>query len=248
MKCFLVIAFLTVMSISGISIAGMSGAENKFGPEDWTSWEEVFASKEKNWKLIKDKKGIKVWARPVEMSPIKSFKGVTEFETSVGALTSLLLDTENYPQWMELVNVAEVLHRGSKTEVYRYTIHKLSWPLNTRDCCAYMKGYYHPETGAVVMRFMHTPDLCPRNKGYIRMPLMIGYYMAEPTSNGKVKFTFEAIVDMGGWLPTWVINFWLAEISNGTFRSIKGALPLDRYTGNEFDYTKDFSILKSPQY
>ncbi len=243
MKCFLVIVFLTVMSIAGIS-----GAENKFGPEDWTSWEKVFSSKEKNWKLIKDKKGIKVWARRVEISPIKSFKGVTEFETSVGALTALLLDTENYPQWMELVNIAEVLHRGSKTEVYRYTVHKLSWPLTTRDCCAFMKGYYHPETGGVVMRFIHTPDLYPRNKEYIRMPIMIGYYMVEPMPlNGKVKFTFEAIVNMGGWLPSWVINFWLAEISHGTFRSIKGALPLDRYTENEYDFTKDFSILKHPQ-
>ncbi len=110
-----------------------------------------------------------------------------------------------------------------------------------------MKGYYYPKTGAVVVRFNNKPDLIPRVKGYIRMPIMFGYYMLEPTPNGKVKFTFEAVVEMGGWLPGWMINFWVAQVPHGTFRSVQGAMPLDRYTGNEFDYTKDFSILQSPQ-
>jgi hypothetical protein len=243
MKCFLVIAFLTVMSVAGIA-----EAKNIYGPEDWTPWEKVFASKEKNWKLIKDKKGIKVWARRVEMYPIRSFKGVTEYETSVGALTALLFDTERYPEWMELTQVSKEIKLVGKTEVYRYTINRPPWPLAPRDACSVMKGYYHPDTRAVVMRFMHTPDLLPRKKEFIRIPIIIGYYMIEPKSNGKVKFTFEAVVEMGGWIPSWVINFWIAQVPHGTFRSIQGTMPLDRYTGDEFDFTKDFPILKSQQY
>ncbi len=83
MKYFLVIAFLTFMSIAGIS-----EAENISSTESWASWEKVFASKGKKWKLLKDKKGIKVWARRVEMSPIRSFKGVKEYESNVNAMTA----------------------------------------------------------------------------------------------------------------------------------------------------------------
>ena len=140
MKCFLVIAFLTVMSISGIA-----EAEYIYGAEDWTSWEEVFCSKEKKWKLIKDKKGIKVRARRVEMSPIRSFKGVKEYESNVNAMAALLFDTEYLTSWMKLTDVAEVVKQVSKTEIYRYTVNKLPWPFRTRDTTTLMKGYYYPK-------------------------------------------------------------------------------------------------------
>ncbi len=242
MKYFLVIVFLTVMSIACIS-----EAENVSSPEDWTSWEEVFCSKEKKWKLVKDKKGIKVWLRRVEISPIRSFKGVKEYDSNVNAMTALLLDTEYIASWMELTESAEAIRQVSKTEVYRHTVNRLPWPFRPRDCTSLTKTYYYPETGAVVVRFNNKPDLIPRIKGYIRMPIMFGYYMLEPAPDNKVQFTFEAIVEMGGWLPGWFINFWAAQVPHGTFRSVQGAMPLDRYTGNEFDFTKDFAILESPQ-
>ncbi len=233
----------TIILLMIVSIAGLSQAEDVSKTIDWTLWEKVFAAKEKNWKLIKDKKGIKVWSRSVDISPIKSFKGVTEFETSVSALTALMFDTEYLTSWMELTDFAEVIKLVGKTEMYRYTINKPPWPVNPRDACSVLKGYYYPETGAVFMRVQQTPDLLPRNKKYIRIPIIMGYYKIVPKLNGKVEFTFEAIVEMGGWLPKWIINFWLAEVPHGTFRSIQGAMPLDRYKNYKYDFKKDFEVL-----
>ncbi len=234
----------TIIFFMLLSIAGSSQAEDVSKLEGWELWDKIIGTDQKEWKLVKKKKGITTWVRPVEISPVKSFKGIIEFDTSVGALTALLFDTENLPNWMRLTNAAEVIKQPSKTEVYRHTINKPMWPVRPRDCCSLMKGYYYPETGTVMLRYIHTPDLLPRNKKYIRMPVMIGYYMIKPKPNGKVEFTFESVVEMAGWIPTWIINFYIADVPIGTFESILDIMPLDKYKNHKYDFEKDFVVVK----
>ncbi len=192
----------------------------------------------------KRKKGVKVYSHPVDISPINAFKGVTYFETDVSSLTALILDAESYPSWMRLTNVSEIVKKISNTEHYQYTVNKIMWPIKPRDTGGYMKGFYHPETGTVEIRFKHKPDLVPPNKKYVRIPIIIGHYSITPKPGGKVEFVFEAVTEVGGWIPTWAINFYLVNIPLGTFNSIRKIMPLEKYKGHTYDFTKDFAFVK----
>jgi hypothetical protein len=75
---------------------------------------------------------------------------------------------------------------------------------------------------------------------------MIGYYMVKPKPNGKVEFTFESVVEMAGWIPTWIINFYIADVPIGTFESILDIMPLDKCKNHKYDFEKAFAVVKSP--
>lgn len=231
-----------ILSVIIIAFAGISYAGTVDGLESWEQWENIFGKTDKQWKLMKEKNGALIYSRHVDISTVNAFKGIVELETDLNSLTALLLDCEYYPEWMRLTHVSEIVKKVSETEYYRYTINRLKWPLKSRDCSIYNKGFYNPDTGAVMLRFEHKPDYVPREKKYIRIPIIIGYYMITPLPNGNVKLTFEAVVDMGGWLPSWIVNFYLADVPYGTFESIQNIMPLDRYKGVSYNYTKDFSV------
>ncbi len=233
-------AFVLVLMAVVITIAQ---AKTAFSQESWDLWEKLFAAENINWKLIKDKKGIKVYSHPVEISTVNAFKGVMTLETDVSSLAALILDAESYTKWMRVTDVSEYVKKISETEYYRYTVNKIKWPVKPRDCSAYMKGFYYPETDAVMIRFKHKPDFVPRNKKYVRIPIIIGHYLITPKPDDTVELIFEAVVETGGWVPNWIINFYLADIPHGTFNSIQKIMPLTQYKEKKYNFTKDFEVI-----
>ena len=43
--------------------------------------------------------------------------------------------------------------------------------------------------------------------------------------NGKTEFTFETIIDAGGWVPAWAINFYAVDIPYTTIQKIRKQMP-----------------------
>ncbi len=151
-----------------------------------------------------------------------------------------------YASLILLCSSIAIVNRVDETSYYLYTTNKVMWPVRTRDNSVFAKWFYEPETGAVWYKLKTTPDYVPRNKKYIRVEIMTGYFKFIPKPNGKVGVVFEAIVEVGGWIPAWIINFYQAEIPYITLRRLQKKLKKDEYKGFKFDYKKKFAKHESP--
>ncbi len=194
---------------------------------------------EKNWTLEKDKKGIKVYLRKTSKSPVRIFRGVSVFDVKFNELVALIWDGERYVDWLLLCDEAKLLEVVSDTEQYLYTANKPVFPVKKRDSVCHRQIFQDPETLAVTVEMCLADGYIPEKKGNVRIPLLFGYGKIVPVSEGKTKLIYEVLVDVGGWVPKWVIDFYQADIAYITFRNlVKKMIPLDKYSDVYYDFIK----------
>jgi hypothetical protein len=68
---------------------------------------------------------------------------------------------------------------------------------------------------------------------------MYGYGKITPISKNKTELVYEVLVDVGGMVPKWIVNYYQGNIAYITFRNlIKKMMPLTAYEGVKYDFIK----------
>jgi hypothetical protein len=193
---------------------------------------------DEGWELAKDKKGIKVYLRKTSLSPIRIFRGVATFDADFGQMVALIWDGERYVEWLLLCDEAKLLEVVSDTEQYLYTVNK-PMVIRKRDSACHRQIFQDPKTLAVTVEMCNAEGYIPEKKGYIRLPVMYGYGKITPISKHKTELVYEVLVDVGGMVPKWIVNYYQGNIAYITFRNlIKKMMPLTAYEGVKYDFIK----------
>jgi hypothetical protein len=192
--------------------------------ETWEEWEKIF-SNTNPWEFLNNKNGIRVYARPVQISPIKSFRGIMELEkTNINQIITLFKDVKSYPSFMSMCAHMEEQNGSTENKKYLFGKFKRVWPIKPRDCSVFTQWFYPQDSAAVVLRLKNKPNRIKLNPGYIRVPILMGYYKFTAKSDGKVEIIYEGLIDAGGWIPKWFINYYLENIPYKTLLNIRNTL------------------------
>jgi hypothetical protein len=226
---------LTIMSIYPVHAAD--------SPESWESWNKLFTNTEA-WKQTADKDGIKCYKRPVETLSGDSFRGIVELDTDLSTLIGILMDIEGFTKLIILCSHMEITERVDETSQYLYSYHEIAWPVRTRDSSFLAKWFYDSKTESVWLKIMNKPDYVPYNKKYIRVPIFAGYFKFSPKPDGKVEVHFEGIYNAGGWIPQWVLNYYVPYVPYGTLKKLRKLTSKEKYQGFRFNYKEKFATLK----
>ena len=177
-----------------------------------------------NWKLSKDKDGIKVY---VAESPISKFKVIKVECTLFGTfdkLASVLTDIGHLKDWGYSTKGSYLIKKFSPYELYYYTETYLPWPMSNRDAVVHMKI-----TRDSLQRFMSVTltgenKFVPDKSGKVRVgSLNINWYVTMPTSNTiNIVYTFEA--NPGGSVPAWLVNSFVDKGPYETFKKLSDVL------------------------
>jgi len=164
-------------------------------------------SAQTNWKLEKDKNGIKVWTRKQVNSNLKEYKANLVLNTSIDKLISFFRNYKLYENWMYKTDVGslKLLKKYSDDEfVIRLT---MSAPfIKTRESITHFTINQPDNKGVVLIDLVTVPDFIPVNEKYVRIPKMNGYWKLVPIEGGKIEITHVASVNAGGNIPNGFVN------------------------------------------
>ena len=180
---------------------------------------------QENWKLEKDKNGIKVWNRKVAGTAIKEFKVSTIINTSTEKMLAFLKNTAKYDQWMYKVDVGsvKVLKRVSDNDYYTYMT--ISAPfIKTRETITHMTFNSQDAKGAILINLEAAPNLLPLNDKYVRIPKMKAYFKIVPLGNGQIELIHQALGSSGGSIPEALINLTSVDCPFYMFTKIKSMI------------------------
>ncbi len=180
---------------------------------------------QENWKLEKDKNGIKVWNRKVAGTAIKEFKVSTIINTSTEKMLAFLKNTAKYDQWMYKVDEGsvKVLKRVSDNDYYTYMT--ISAPfIKTRETITHMTFNSQDAKGAILINLDAAPNLLPLNDKYVRIPKMKAYFKIVPLGNGQIELIHQALVSSGGSIPEALINLTSVDCPFYMFTKIKSMI------------------------
>ena len=171
-----------------------------------------------NWKLTKDKDGIRVYQSEVKGSSYKSIKVECTLEGTYDRLMAILNDVNQHKNWVYNNKTSSLLKRISPTEFYYYSETSLPWPMINRDAVVHLKMVKDSANRFVKVVATAEPTYIPQKSGKVRVPQSnVQWYVTMPTTKTiHVAYTFEA--DPGGSVPSWLVN---SFADKGPYESFK---------------------------
>ena len=169
-----------------------------------------------DWKLVKDKDGIKAYTCEFEDSDIKQVKVETNFKSSLSAAINVFKNADTHTNWMYRCFKAKTIKTISNTEYYYYSESKAPWPISNRDAITHAVIKQDSISKSVRIISTGKPDYLKERDGIVRIRDLHSKWEFTPKENGTIDLTFYMWVDLGGGIPAWIMNL---VITDGPFET-----------------------------
>lgn len=179
-------------------------------------------------------KGIQVFTRAVEGSPLKEFKGITQIQAPVEAFVTLLNDSEAATKWMHNVIEFKVVETTSDTENLVYTVNKTPWPVTDRD--VYIRSSFSADETGKVTSTLKAEAFDEKNDDYIRISSLNGFWSFTPLETGLVEVVYQVHANPGGSLPDWLVNSIVVETPQETLENLQEIIKDEKYQGQKYAF------------
>ncbi|QOI98564.1 MAG: hypothetical protein HRU69_14220 [Flammeovirgaceae bacterium] len=169
--------------------------------------------------LKRSQDSIFVYACKLTDSKVKAIRASFTLPTTPSVLAAHILNVEAYTEWQYNIIKAEVLEViGDLELIYRAEV-KAPWPVSNRDLVVRLRITQDPATRVMTFSIVSIPDYIPPYDGIVRVPKSEGKWVITPLNN-RLKIDYSFIVDPGGSVPSWLINFSIAEGPYRTFHNL----------------------------
>ena len=176
------------------------------------------ASGQYDWKLSKEKDGIKVFQSETKNSNYKCIKVECILEGNYDKLIAVLNNVSHHKDWVYNNKTSSIIKQVSPYEFYYYTEAHLPWPMSNRDAVVHLTMYRDSLNRFLKITSLGVPNYIPEKSGKVRVPKSnVNWYVTMPTAKTiSIVYTFEA--EPGGSVPAWLAN---AFADKGPYESFK---------------------------
>ncbi len=177
-----------------------------------------------NWKLSKDKDGIRVYQSDVQHSNFKSIKVECTMEGNYDKLMAVISDLGHQKDWVYNNKTSYMLKSISPLEYYYYAETSLPWPMSNRDAAIHLKMNKDSLNRFLKINAVSVPNYTPEKSGKVRVPRSdISWYVTMPTPKTiSIVYIFEA--EPGGSLPAWLVNMFADKAPYESFKKLSEKL------------------------
>ena len=190
---------------------------------------ELTAFSGDQWKLEKDKNGIRVYTRLTEGRKIKEFKAITRVKSSLTSVVALVRDADAAPEWYNHVESGEPIKIFDEQSSIVHLKLDFPFPATDRDLVARFDYSQDPDTKIVRSTVIGVHDYIPENDGFIRIRELEGSWKFTPLEDGMVEVEYQFYADPGGNLPVWAVNMFIVDDPYKSLRRMQEFVDQDKY-------------------
>lgn len=177
-----------------------------------------------NWKLSKDKDGIKIYESDTKNSDFKSIKVECDLEGDADKFFSVMNDVSHYKDWIYHAKTSYILKRISPFEFFYYEETFLPWPLSNRDAVLHLRIDKDSLGRFLNVNITSVPNYIPAKSGLVRVPHLLLNWTTTSISANSLHHVYIFEIDPGGNLPAWLVNMFADKGPYETFRQLGMAL------------------------
>lgn len=170
----------------------------------------TFAGYSGDWKLEKNKDGIKVYTRSTAGTDILEFKALSTINASRLNVARVIARVTDYPSWFPNCSDAKLVEDISSTQRKYYYRLDLPWPASDRDAVMLLSVDVDDKKSTTTLNFTRSKGK-PNVSGVVRMPEADGYWKLKSVGSNKTELHYQFLADPGGSLPTWIINMFIVD-------------------------------------
>lgn len=182
---------------------------------------------ERNWKKIREEKGITSYSVEIPGSKLVAVKGDSIINGSAEKVYAVLTNDDHLKDWVDRLKVSKVLEEVSDKEDVMYQEYSLPWPLKNRDF-VFRGKVYRDIQGRVHLEVQSEDNPKAPPTAGVRGETS-GEYIITPMGNNKCKLEVEIFSDPKGKIPKWLINFIQKDWPYETISSIVKQMEMPYY-------------------
>lgn len=174
-----------------------------------------------DWQLAKDEAGIKVYLSSVSGSQYKAYRAVTTVNASIEKLLALQADVKGSCAWIYECQQQSML-KTVGAESWLYARFSAPWPVEARDSVLHVATTTAAD--GTVTRLLHAlPEYLPEEKDFVRVTRVDGFWTLQPKAAGKVEVVYQAHMEPGGSVPSWLANSFVVDAPFDTLQAFRQA-------------------------
>lgn len=183
---------------------------------------DLFA--QKDWELIRNREGIKVYRKDTDSSAYKSIMVEAVFDGSWEKLVRILKDINHHPDWVYKSVNSRLLKSANAYDITYYTVTQMPWPIEDRDVVINMK-FKEDNVGKLHRIVTNSdPDELPKKAGLVRVPYFKAVWQVRALDKNRIAINYVVSVNPGGELPAWLVNAFAVKGPFETFRKLEQLL------------------------
>ncbi|MCO4793790.1 MAG: hypothetical protein KC493_08765 [Bacteriovoracaceae bacterium] len=200
-----------------------------------------------DWKLIENKKGLKLYSGPKSETGIYPFKAIFTVNHVLEHVVMVLADTSKKTEWVPRMSVSKTLEQKRPNDRTEYGEINMPWPLSNRDAIVGIKTTVNSEITHVSLKIASVQNENIINKRNIRAKVYNSFVEIDyrPKTN-ETYLEVESFVDPKGRIPKWVVNFFQKIEAKRMARQMRRQLDKNLYSLKELSKVREilFEISK----
>ena len=200
---------------------------------------QTTAQCQEDWKLKKDKNGIKVYSRKTPNFKFDELKVDCIFEGKISQLAAVILDVKNQYQWVYKTAKSELLKQVTNADLIYYSEIECPWPFHNRDLIARMTITQNTSTKILSIVAKSVDNYLPSKKNLVRVKYSNALWTITPLNNAQFKVEYKIQIDPGDGVPAWILNMFATNGPYESFKNLKDKIMLPAYATAKFPFIKD---------
>ncbi len=182
--------------------------------------------------------GIQVYRKEVD-GGLVSFRGVGVVEAPLAVVATVIFDTARRQEWIDGLSESWIIRWQDKDNFVEYDHIGLPFFLKDRDFVSKISMSYDRSRKEMVFHYQPSDEPSAPHTNYIRGELIDATFILSSIDDKKTKVDAEFLCDPKGWIPKWLVNFFLNDWPKTTFRNLRKEVLKDLSVDTRFSQLPD---------
>lgn len=194
-----------------------------------------FIVAQKDWKLVKENKGIQVFTKSTDHFDFKTFKAHIILDASVQSFVAVLNDIEYFKDWGYKIKESSLLKRkGDSVQIY-YSVAKAPFPYKNRDGIYLNRFKWTSNNNTLWVDIEILDDYLDVKNNLVRVKGQ-GFWKVIVLPIGQLDITFQMQLDPGGNVPAWMANIFVDDSPYYSLLNLKEVIKNNKYQHQKFNF------------
>ena len=166
--------------------------------------------------------GIQIFRKEVIGSGLVAFRGIGVVDAPLPLVATVIFDTDRRRKWVAGLIDSRIIRWGDKDNFIEYDHIGMPFFIKDRDFVSISKMSFDLSRKEMVFHYQPSDDPSAQRTNYISGELINTTFILSSIDNDKkTRVDAEFLCDPKGWIPKWLVNFYLKAWPKTTFRNLR---------------------------
>ncbi len=166
--------------------------------------------------------GIQIFRKEAGDSRLVAFRGIGVVEAPLPLVATVIFDVDRRREWIAGLVDSRIIRWGNKDNFIEYDHIGMPFLITDRDFVSKVKMSFKLSKKEMVFHYQPSGYPFTPHTNFIRGELIDATFILSSIDNDKkTRVDAEFLCDPKGWIPKWLVNFFLKDWPKTTFRNLR---------------------------